>query len=176
MRGIPGAIAVVGALGLLVASACAGPIAKVDGGYRHRSLDYSIGRPEGPGWERVAVKGADLTFRGPGGAAMSLQSRCGRPVATAELMARHLVIGFRERALVAATPVAIDGRSGWSQSFDTRGKGGAARVKTVTLVAGSCSFDWVLVTHAAEPAAEAAFDAWWGGFRLDPQRWAQVPR
>jgi hypothetical protein len=165
------------ALGAGLAPGCLGPLAAVEGGWRHRRHAYTIGRPDGPGaaWERIEVEGALLAFRRPGGETISMQSRCGRPVASAQLMARHLVIGIRERELVADGPVPVDGRSGWSQSFDMRQEGVRVRVKTVTLVAGECAFDWVLATRGPAEPAEAAFDAWWQSFRLDPRRWAEAP-
>jgi hypothetical protein len=90
-------------------------------------------------------------------------------------MARHLVIGFRDRELVAAGPVAVDGRGGWEQAFDTRSEGSAVLVKTVTLVAGDCAFDWILAAREPIGSVEQVFDAWWQSFRLDPERWAEVP-
>jgi hypothetical protein len=94
-------------------------------------------------------------------------------VASAELMARLLVIGFRDRELVAAGPVSVDGRGGWEQAFDTSSEGSAVRVKTVTLVAGDCAFDWILAAREPVGSVEQAFDAWWQSFRLDPERWAE---
>jgi hypothetical protein len=49
------------------------------------------------------------------------------------------------------------------------------RVKTVTLVAGDCAFDWILAAREPIGSVEEAFDAWWQSFRLDPERWAEVP-
>jgi hypothetical protein len=163
----------VGLLGAaLIGAACAGsPMSRVEGGYRHGRHDYTIAKPDGPGeaWERVRVEGAALAFRRPGPESLSLQSRCGRPVAAAAFMARHLVIGLPERTLVAEGPIQVAGREGWAQTFDTVQEGVSVRVKTVTLVAGGCSFDWILATAAAFEPAEQAFDAWWGSFRLDPR-------
>jgi hypothetical protein len=176
MRGGRHALSILLALGAALGPGCASPLQKVDGGWRHARDGYWIGRPDGPGgdWSRIEVEGAVLAFQRGAGETVSMQTRCGRPVASAELMARHLVIGLRERRLVAAGPVVVDGRGGWAQSFDMRSGEVAVRVKTVTVVVGECTFDWVLATRDPEGPAEAAFDRWWRGFRLDPRRWAEV--
>jgi hypothetical protein len=85
-------------------------------------------------------------------------------------MARTLVLGIRERTLRQAGPIVVAGRSGWSQTFDTRSDGVAVRVKTVTVVIDGCTYDWTLVAVGDFAPAERAFDAWWGTFRLDPPR------
>jgi hypothetical protein len=98
---------------------------------------------------------------------MSLQSRCGRPVAHPAVMARSLLLGIRGRTLLQAGPVVVAGRNGWSQTFDTRSDGVAVRVKTVTVVIDGCTYDWTLAATGDFAPAERAFDAWWGTFRLD---------
>ena len=163
----------VGLLGVvLIGAGCASsPMSPTEGGYRHRRHDYTIARPDGPGeaWQRVTLEGAALAFRRPDREFLGLQSRCGRPVAEPVFMARHLLFGLRERTLVAAGPTQVDGRDAWSQTLDTVQEGVSVRVKTVTLVAAGCSFDWILMTPGAFEPAEQAFDAWWGSFRLAPR-------
>jgi hypothetical protein len=39
-------------------------------------------------------------------------------------------------------------------------------LKTVTLIAADCSFDFMLATADALEPAEADFDAWWASFTL----------
>ena len=46
-------------------------------------------------------------------------------------------------------------------------------METVTLVVGACTVDWILAGRAEDAEGEAAFDAWWQSFRLDPARWAE---
>jgi hypothetical protein len=152
----------------LVGAACAGPLVHTAGGYWHRKHDFRIAEPPGPGpsWKRVDVDGAPLAFRRAGPDAMSLLSRCGRPVAEAQLMARHLVIGVEDRTLVRAGPVRVAGRSGWTQTLETRRGDVPVLVKTVTLVVGDCTFDWILVAAGPFAPAEGAFDRWWASFRL----------
>ena len=154
----------------LVLLSCAGPISYSAGVYRHREHGYRLGAPRGAQgtWERIEVEGATLAFRGPGAATAIVKSRCGRPVAAVQLMARHLLIGLAERELLEARPVALSGRSGWLQVVDTRDGDGPVRLKTVTLVEASCSYDLVLAAARERYAAvEADFDAWWQGFALD---------
>ena len=163
----------VGLLGaVLIGAGCASsPMSPIEDGYRHRRHDYTIARPDGPGeaWQRVTLEGATLAFRRPGREFLGLQSRCGHPVAEPVFMARHLLFGLRERTLVAAGPTQVDGRDAWSQTLDTVQEGVSVRIKTVTLVAAGCSFDWILMTPGAFEPAEQAFDAWWGSFRLAPR-------
>jgi hypothetical protein len=151
---------------LLLGAGCASTSLSVtEGGFEHRRHDFTInGAPAG--WKRVDVEGAVLTYRRRGPNTMTLQSRCGRPVATPQLMARHLVIGLPDRELVAAGPIPVDGRNGWAQVFDTVRGDVSIRVKTVTVVASDCTFDWVLGSTGDFDAAEVEFDAWWGTFRL----------
>ena len=160
----------LGLLAGLLAVACSSSIRQVGDGFRHRDHDFSIAAPKGlPAWQRTDVEDAALAFerQGPGGRdLLSLVSRCGRPTADAQLMARHLVIGLGDRTVVAAGPLEVEGHSGWTQTFDTLRDGVPVRIKTVTLVVGRCSFDWILAAAGPIEPAEASFDAWWGSFRL----------
>ena len=153
----------------LIGAGCAGPIKELDGGYHHRRHGYRIDAPGGPGgaWQRIEVEHAQLAFRRPGPSIVSLLSRCGRPVADPALMARHLVIGLPNRDLVQAGPLVVAGRDAWTQTFDTVQDGVSVRVKTVTLVVGDCTLDWILSASGPFEPAEAAFDAWWQSIRLD---------
>ena len=166
-----------GLLGWLAAAAgCAGPLTATDAGFRHRRHGYTLAAPGGPGpaWERVDVEGAVLAFRREGPDTISLVSRCGQPVAAPQVMARHLVIGIPDRTTLASGPIEIGGRSGWVQTFDAVRDGAVVRVKTVSLVADGCSFDWMLASAGAFEPAERAFDAWWQSFRLDPERYGEA--
>jgi hypothetical protein len=159
--------ALAGAL-LAVAAAlgCAGDVVAVEGGYRNKRHDYRFEAPGGPGpaWERVRLKGADIAFRRPGPETLIVQSRCGRPVARPEIMARQLVIGIEPRRIEDGEAVQVDGLPAWRQTIESRG----VRVKTVTAVAGDCTVDWMLTLSGPGPHddAEAAFEAWVASFRL----------
>jgi hypothetical protein len=153
-------------LGLLLLLGCASDPFVVDGGRLvHPRHGFSVDVPERPPWERVSLDAA-AAFRTGGSARMSLQSGCGRPVAEPRIMARHLVIGLSEHTLRQSGPVAVGGWPGWFQVFDTLHGGSAVRVKTVTLVAERCTFDWILSARSGFETAEPSFDAWWRSFEF----------
>jgi hypothetical protein len=154
----------------MLALGCAGDLIAVEGGFGHRRHGYSFSTPGGR-WERIDVEGAVIAFRRSASQTMSLQSRCGQPVADVAVMARQLVIGVSPRTLRQAGPVLVDGRNGWTQTFDTLRDGVGVRVKTVTLVLERCTLDWVLAAAGSRhfEEAERAFDAWWQAFRVAPQ-------
>jgi len=155
-------------LGSLLAFGCAGKsVVIADGKMRYERHHLTVSVPEQPPWERTSVDRAIAAYRAPGPAFMSLQTRCGRPVASPQVMARHLVIGIPDRALRQSGPVAVGAWQGWSQVFDTMEKGAAVRLKTVTLVAGGCTFDWILSARTGFEEVEPSFDAWWQSFEYD---------
>ena len=167
------------AAGLLVlllagsASGCAGDWVEFERGdgrvYRHHSLGYVIAYPpESPGdaWSPVSVEGADLAFRHSDGAVISMSSSCRETRAAPAQLGRHLMIGIAGRKPLKAGRLMHAGDEGWWQIVDAEENGAAVRIKTVTLLAGGCVFDWVLV--APEPGgfgwAEPLFDRWWASF------------
>ena len=153
-------------LGLPLLLGCASrPFVVDDGRLVHARHGFSVGVPERPPWEPVSLDEA-AAFRGEGAARMSLQSRCGRPVAAPQIMARHLVIGLPERTLRQSGAVSVDDWPGWYQVFDTLSDGAAVRVKTVTLVAERCTVDWILSATGGFERAEPSFDAWWHSFEF----------
>ena len=97
---------------------------------------------------------------------MSVQSVCERPVAKPAVMARHLLIGARERSLRQAGPVEVDGLDGWVQVFDIPEGSARVQVKTITAVSGPCVFDWLLASRGSVDRVEPEFDAWWQSARL----------
>lgn len=150
----------------VLAVGCASSVRRVDGAFRHVRHGYTIAAPA-PDWKAVDVDHATLTFVRGRSETMSLKSRCGRPVAKAELMARHLLIGLDPRDVVTSEPIRVDGRAGWLQVVRTESQGRDVWLRTVTLVEGECSFDWVLATSVRPGPVEAEFDAWWESFRLE---------
>jgi hypothetical protein len=140
-------------------------------GFRHRARGWEVELPppsDGGTWERVEVAGAALSFRGQGdllGASMSLVSECPGSEAPPAVLARHLVIGIDDRALVHAGPVQLRGLPGWSQTFDAVEGERSIRLKTVTLAGSDCTFDWILVTPDSFDRIERGFDRWWRSFR-----------
>jgi hypothetical protein len=159
-------VALAGALlGLAFALGCAGDsLVVADGRLRSERDQFSVHTPERPPWKPISVDRALAAFRAPGPAFMSVQSRCGRPLASPQIMARHLEIGLPERMLRQSGPVGVGPWQGWSQIFDTLEEGAAVRLKTVTIVAGDCTFDWILSARAGFEDVEPSFDAWWRSF------------
>jgi len=154
---------------------------EVGGVYHHSEPGYRIGHPgrartvrtastASTGWKRIDVEGADLAFRevapeaGQRPAMMLLMSECGRGADNLWLVARQLLIGLGDRALVRAAPMAHRGLPGWTQVFDTLSEGVAVRVKTVSIRSDGCTFDWALVAPRPFGVAEQQFDAWWASF------------
>jgi hypothetical protein len=159
-------------LTLLAAHAgCASGLRWEQGLYRHGELGYTIAAPPGPEgyWRRIRVERAELAFRGARGEAISLAARCGRGLASAKILARHLRIGTREHRMRSSEELEVDGRPAWVQVFDARADAATVRVKTLTLVAEACVYDWVLVAREGFEAAELRFDAWWSSFQLPPR-------
>ena len=157
---------------VFLVAGCASDLELGETGYRNVRHGYSIGVPGGPGppWVRTEIEGAWLAFRRSGSETISLQSRCGKPVAHPAIMARNLVLGVGERELVQAGPVIVAGTNGWIQTFDTRSGDVGVRITTVTAVIDDCTFDWTLATLGESPQASRAFEIWWGTFALDPER------
>lgn len=158
-------------LSVPVAWGCASPLLAVDGGFRHAEKGYWVAEPPDadPPWRRAEVEGADLAYRRPGPTWMSLQVRCKGPLTAPQILARHLRIGLPDHTVRQSYPVEASGHSGWVQVLDVMANGRVVRLKTVTLVAGGCAFDWLLSVPGGEdfPAAEGSFDAWWPTLRID---------
>ncbi len=156
-------------LGVVLCLACVGSIEQTGERYRHRNHGFALGAPQGSAgaWERVEVDGATLAFRSPEDDTVILKSRCGKPVATPQLMARHLVFGLSDREVVASHPVSVGGAPGWLQIVDTTEKGAAVRLKSITVVKSDCSVDLVLAAERERFAAiEPVFDGWWESLEL----------
>lgn len=152
-------------LTLLLLPACARDLVAENGGWRSTRGGYWIGGP-GAGWERFDLEGAALALRRGGSETMSLQARCGRPVASPAIMARHLMIGIPERTLRQAGPVSVAGQSGWTQTFDARLEGRTVRIQTVTLVTAGCAYDFLVVAAGDPEPAQRAFESWVESFWL----------
>jgi hypothetical protein len=162
---------------LLLLPACAGDPVFEHGEWHSARAGFRIGVPgaveaadAGPGvdagWERFDLEGAVLAYRRGRLETMSVQARCGRPVASPAIMARHLVIGIPERTLREGGPREVAGQPAWLQTFDARLEGRTLRIKTLTLVAGDCAYDLLLVVEGDFAPAERSFDAWVESFSL----------
>jgi hypothetical protein len=139
----------------------------------HREIGYYVAEaPVSPSlvWVRTKVPGADLAYRNEEGTAMSLASRCRETRASVAALARQLTIGTERDELLAAGPLEHAGQDGWSQTFDTQENGLSLRIKAITLLAGRCTYDWLLVAPGPAPfeRAEPSFDAWMRSFVPPP--------
>jgi hypothetical protein len=163
--------AVLGLTLLLLLPVCARDPSRENGVWHGTRAGFRIAEPAAVGgpdsaWERFDLEGAALAFRRGKLETMSLQARCGRPVTSPVLLARQLVIGIPERTLRQAGPVVVAGQSGWTQTLDVRFENRTARLKTVTLVAGGCAYDLMLVANGEFEPVERVFDAWVDSFAL----------
>ena len=150
------------------ASACASDLVFEDGRYWSDRGRYSIAKPggEGSAWRRVRVEGAEIAFRAPDGATLSLIEHCGRPLAKPSILARQLLIGLEGRTLIDEGPLPSDESRGWVQWLEATAEGNALRLTTVTRVIGTCSYDGLLVVPDGLERHEPVFEAWWGSFRI----------
>jgi hypothetical protein len=165
-RGLGRAAAVSALAVALHGPACASPAVVEEGaGFAHPARGWRIDAP-GPAWARASVDGAELAFRGPEGAWMSLASRCGIVRTEPRVLVRHLAIGLPERSLVREGELRVDGRRGWSQTWRTRAGGTEREVEALSVVAGDCVYDFVRVAPPGAAGAAQAFERWCGSFRL----------
>jgi len=160
-------------MSLLFALGCASPVFVKEGsGFRHQSAGFRVVSPAklDPRWSRSSVRGDVLSFEGPGGVLMSLQSSCRQRRADLRLLANHLQIGLPERASRDSRPVQVGGLEGWSRTLDVRGPNGVVRVRTITVVHGDCVLDWVLTGGRQFEDAQPIFEDWWQSFEVEVER------
>lgn len=160
--------ALVGALcaAWLVACAGGGDLVATNGRYQHRYEGFSVPDPAvaDPAWRRIKMRRTQLAYEREGGARLSLYSECDRTPTTPQVLARSLLIGVESRVLRQSGPVAVGSWQGWSQIADVEEGGRVRRLKTVTLIAERCNYDFLLIAGDDFEALEPGFDAWWGGF------------
>jgi hypothetical protein len=153
---------------LLQVPACASELVPEAGRFHHRRLGFTLDDPRAtaPEWQRVRLEGAELAFRSPEGAAMSLILSCERAhAASPRLLARQLLIGLEAPELRESRAVTVDGAAGWLQVAEAHDAGRPVRLRSVTRPGPPCNLDFVLVGVAGPPAREADFERWWGSFR-----------
>jgi hypothetical protein len=145
------AAALVAALG-----GCAGT--RLEGGVYRSDKGYAI-RVPGVGWEIVPDRRADFALRRPdGAAAMLVNAACHPQVARRplDLLQRHVLVGLRERAVLVADRVSVNGTTashavlGGRMAADDR----PVRLELYLLKDERCVYD---LLYVAEPAA---FDRW----------------
>jgi hypothetical protein len=168
MRGLERLAGFAASLLLLQAPACASELTEQGGRFHHRRLGFTLDDPRAsaPEWRRVRVEGAELAFRSPEGAAMSLIVSCERAqAAAAQLLARQLLIGLGAPELRESRAVSVDGAAGWLQVAEARDAGRPLRLRSVTRPGPPCNLDFVWVGAAGLSAREADFERWWVSFR-----------
>lgn len=150
----------VGAAAACVLAGCAG--GRIESGVYHSSKGYRVALP-GPEWSVAEDGGADLELRhraAPAG--MLANASCdGRAAAGLDALARHLVMGFRDRATLERDEVEVNGRPAAHTVLEGRLGSHAApvRVETYVLKDARCVYDFA---YAAPPAS---FETWRAEFR-----------
>lgn len=153
-------VAALAAVLALVLGGCAGRRI-VDGVY-HAPAGYRVTLPAG--WEVTPESRADLELRHrtvPAG--MLVNALCDPAVARrpAAVLSRHLLLGLRERAMMEANEVPVNGRVALHRLLEGRMRQSEDRVRieSYTLTGDRCVYDLLYV------AAPEVFDAWRGDFQ-----------
>lgn len=137
-----------------------------DGRFRHAKHGYSIADPalQTAGWKALDLPTAELAYSDGYGGSMTMLREC-RGSAQPQLLARQLRIGLErlDEPVIESHPVGLGGDPGWSQTFLVVEGAEEVLVRSVTLSAGLCTYDWVLV-GAEDSARQNAFDLWWSSF------------
>ena len=146
---------------VVVAAGCAGR--RIESGVFHSSKGYRVGLP-GDEWGVVDASEADLELRHrTAPVAMLANATCGDgvPAPPLDVLSRHLLMGFRSRAIVEWEDVAVDGRRAAHTVLDGRLAAGDAlmRVETYVMKDERCVYDFVLV------APPDSFETWRTAFR-----------
>jgi hypothetical protein len=145
----------------LALGACAGRRI-VDGVY-HAPSGYRVALP-GPGWEIMTDSRADLELRNrTAPAGMLANAVCDPAVARRgwDVLAQHLLIGMRDRAVVEANETPVNGRVASHRVLEGRMRQSddRVRVESYTLKGDRCVYDLLYV------APPETFDAWRGDFQ-----------
>jgi len=174
MRGSPSgwgargpALAVAGALGVVLAVACAAPVTREAGRWRAREGGASIAdlATLEPGWQCQEARGALLAFHAADGARAAWVRQCRGAAAGPRAEAHALLVRLPGAQLEREGPVEIAGREAWSLVASADEDGRRVRLKSVTRVsAQGCTDDLLLTTPGALEEREGAFDRWWASY------------
>jgi hypothetical protein len=158
-------------LGLIVlAAGCAGK--RIDNGVYHSSKGYRVTIP-GAQWIPVDGGPADLELRHRAAAAgMAVNAVCegGAPRRTAGVLARHLLIGLRDRTVIERGTVEVAGRPASRLVVDGRLEEAEGRVRVDSLVLkdGRCLYDFLSVgPPEGFDATRGDFDRFVESFRTE---------
>ena len=175
MRGSPSgwgargpALAVAGALGVVLAVACAAPVTREAGRWRAREGGASIAdlATLEPGWQCQEARGALLAFHAADGARAAWVRQCRGAAAGPRAEAHALLVRLPGSQLEREGPVEIAGREAWSLVASAHDEDGRrVHVKSVTRVsAQGCTDDLLLTTPGALEEREGGFDRWWASY------------
>lgn len=139
-----------------VISGCGG--VRLQNGVFHSSKGFRVTVP-GPEWTVVRRSGADLELRHrTAPAAMLANAVCERRPRgeTTAILARHLLIGLRDRTTVAREPVVVNGRAATRSVLEATATEGGERVRIESYVVKDerCVYDLIYV------ARPALFETW----------------
>ena len=161
--------AIVGAFALLLLACESGPVRRVEGRIEHSKHGYSIDDPagspaQGAKWSSIDLEDAEFAYTDGRGGSMTMLREC-RGDAAPVLLARQLRIGIEgsSDSVTVAHPLELRGDAGWAQTFAVIEDDRELWLRSVTLSADLCTYDWVLV-GAGDAEREAAFDRWWSSF------------
>lgn len=145
----------------MAVGACAGR--RIVEGVYHAPSGYRVTLP-GEAWEIVSDDRSDLELRNrTAPAGMLANAVCDPAVARRgwAVLAQQLLIGMRDREVVEANEVPVNGRVASHRLLEGRMRQSDERVRmeSYTLKGERCVYDLLFV------AAPAAFDAWRGDFQ-----------
>jgi hypothetical protein len=145
----------------LALGACAG--ARIDQGVFHAESGYRVALPDGA-WEVVEGSRADLELRHRSQTAGMLVNGLCDPAAVRRgpaLLARHLLIGLRDRVVIERDEAPVNGRVASHRLVEGRMGPSDARVRieSYTVKGDRCVYDFLFV------AAPTAFAARRGDFQ-----------
>ena len=137
--------------------------ARIERGVFHSPKGYQVMLPPGD-WTVVRDSRADLELRhGSAAAAMAVSASCDdrRPSGALGILARHLLIGLRDRSTITAEETSVNGAV--AEHGIVEGRHGASgdpmRVEVYVMRDARCLYDFV---YAAPPED---FDRWASAFR-----------
>jgi hypothetical protein len=121
-----------------------------------KSQSYTISPPGSP-WHKLAVGAdvnatdamkADMAFENPDtGAIISLNSICRKYSGLSlESLTENLVRGIPDRKQIARKEVTLDGAKGLDTTFEGTVDDVFLNLRTVTLIKGDCTYDFIHVT------------------------------
>ena len=136
---------------VLLLSGCA--VKRIENGVYHSSKGYRVVIP-GNEWAPFDESPADLELRhraSPAGMAIHVVCEGAAPRRATDALARQLLIGLRDRALIERGSTEIGGRPASRAVLDGRLDGSPARVRMETLVMadGRCVYDFMYVAPPA---------------------------